>query len=78
MTTVDGPDSVAVDAAGNLFVTTMREGVAVFAADGTRWGRDRCTEQALTARSVTPTPAPLYITAESGVYRVRLAQPGLY
>ena len=38
MTTVDGPDSVAVDAAGNLFVTTMREGVAVFAADGTRWG----------------------------------------
>jgi sugar lactone lactonase YvrE len=39
VTTVDGPDSVAVDAAGNLFVTTMREGVAVFAADGTRWAR---------------------------------------
>ncbi len=75
--TGDVPDGMAVDSAGNLFVTSHR-GIEVFAPDGAAWG-------------VIPVPQPpancafggadgrtLYITARGGLYRVTLAHPGLY
>lgn len=77
VTTGIGPDGVAVDDAGNLFVATGR-GIEVFAPDGARWG----------VISVPRTPAncafggvngrTLFITAEEGLYRVTLTNPGPY
>ena len=77
MSTGDVPDGMAVDTAGNLFVTSHR-GIEAFAPDGEAWG-------------VIPVPQPpancafggadgrtLYITARGGLYRVTLAHPGLY
>jgi gluconolactonase len=77
VTTGDVPDGIAVDSAGNLFITSHK-GIEVFAPDGDIWG-------------VIPVPQPpancafggadgrtLYITARSGLYRVTLAHPGLY
>jgi gluconolactonase len=77
VSTGDVPDGMAVDTAGNLFVTSHR-GIEVFAPDGAAWG-------------VIPVPQPpancafggadgrtLYITARNGLYRVTLAHPGLY
>ena len=66
MTTGDGPDGMAVDAAGNLFVTTD-SGIEVFAPDGTPWGvipvppgwAANCTFGGADGRT-------LYITAEKG------------
>ena len=76
--TVAGPDGMAVDGAGNLFVASYDGGVVeVFAPDGTHWG------------TITPPMGPvtncafggadgrtLYITTHSGLYRVKLANPG--
>lgn len=77
VTNVDGSDGMAVDTAGNVFVTTAT-GIEVFAPDGSSWG----------AIPVPRTPAncafggadgrTLYITAREGLYRVTLAHPGLY
>jgi sugar lactone lactonase YvrE len=77
VSTGDVPDGMAVDTAGNLFVTSHR-GIEVFAPDGEVWG-------------VIPVPQPpancafggadgrtLYITARNGLYRVTLAHPGRY
>jgi sugar lactone lactonase YvrE len=77
VTTGDVPDGMAVDSAGNLFITSHK-GIEAFAPDGGAWG-------------VIPVPQPpancafggadgrtLYITARSGLYRVSLAHPGLY
>ncbi len=78
VTTGPGPDGMAVDAAGNLFVTTDR-GIEVFAPDGTPWGvipvppgwAANCAFGGADGRT-------LYITAGEGLYRVTLAQPGPY
>jgi gluconolactonase len=75
VTTADGPDGMAVDDAGNLFVATG-EGIEVFAPDGTALG-------------VIPVPASncafggpdgrtLYITQPQRLYRVTLTNPGPY
>lgn len=70
-----GADGITTDIAGNLYVTSGR-GVQVFAPDGTSWG----------TISVPMTPAncgfgdsdmrTLYITARTGLYRVRLSVTG--
>jgi gluconolactonase len=77
VTTGGGPDGVAVDDAGNLFVATAR-GIEVFAPDGARWGvipvpriPSNCAFGGVDGRT-------LFITAEGGLYRVTLTGPGPY
>jgi len=77
VTTGVGPDGVAVDDAGDLFVATG-SGIEVFAPDGSRWGDipvprtpANCTFGGADGRT-------LFITAEEGLYRVTLANPGPY
>ena len=75
VSTADGPDGIAVDGTGNLFVASGH-GIEVFAPDGTRWG-------------AIPVPATnsafggadgrtLYITQPGRLYRVALKHPGTY
>jgi gluconolactonase len=75
VTTTDGPDGLAVDDAGNLFVATP-QGIEVFAPDGTRWGEipvpaTNCAFGGADRRT-------LYITQPERLYRVTLANPGPY
>ena len=75
--TQDGGDGIAIDRAGNVFVAT-NIGVQVFKPDGERWGiievpmvPSNCAFGGADART-------LYITARHALYRVQLAQPGIY
>jgi YVTN family beta-propeller protein len=77
VTTGDGPDGMAVDSAGNLFVTT-RSGVEVFAPDGAPWGVIRVPRIPANCAFGGADGRTLYITAESDLYRVTLANPGPY
>jgi gluconolactonase len=72
-----GPDGMAVDAVGNLFVTTD-EGIEVFAPDGSRWGAIEVPKRPANCAFGDADARTLYITAESALYRVRLTQTGLY
>jgi gluconolactonase len=74
--TAGGADGLAIDTAGNIFVTT-RGGVEVFAPDGTRWGAIAVPQQPANCAFGDPDHRTLYITARTALYRVRLAQPGL-
>ena len=76
-TTGVGPDGVAVDAAGNLFVTS-RKGIEVFAPDGSRWGDIPVPRTPSNCAFGGPDGRTLFITAEGGLYRVTLANPGPY
>lgn len=79
--TAGGADGMAVDAAGNLFVTS-NNGIEVFAPDGTKWG-----EIAVPPKPTTSKPTncafggtdrrTLLITTPQALYEVRLANPGL-
>jgi gluconolactonase len=75
VTTADGPDGMAVDDAGNLFVATG-EGIEVFAPDGTSWGvipveATNCAFGGADGRT-------LYIAQPERISRVTLANPGPY
>jgi sugar lactone lactonase YvrE len=72
-----GPDGMAVDAAGNLFVTTGR-GIEVFAPDGTPWGVILVPRTPANCAFGGADGRTLYITAGDGLYRVTLAHPGPY
>ena len=72
-------DGMAIDAAGNLFVTTST-GVQVFDRAGEPWGTivvpdGRAPANCAFGGEDTRT---LYITARQALYRVSLANPGLY
>lgn len=69
-------DGMAVDAAGNLFVTAS-DGVRVFAPDGTAWGTIAVPRQPSNCAFGDADHRTLYITARQGLYKVRLAGPGL-
>lgn len=75
-TTSGNPDGLAIDAAGNIFVATTT-GVEVFAPDGARWGVIAVPQQPANCAFGDPDHQTLYITARTGVYRVRLAHAGL-
>ena len=66
-----GPDGMAVDRDGNLFVTTSA-GVEVFAPDGARLGVILVPEQPANCAFGGADGDHLYITARTGVYRVRV------
>ena len=77
VTTGDGPDGMAVDDAGNLFVTTAL-GIEVYAPDGALWGTIRVPRIPANVAFGGADSRTLYITAEEGLYRVGLAHPGPY
>jgi gluconolactonase len=70
--TTGTPDGMAVDAGGNLFVTSAA-GVEVFDPDGTRWGVITVPQQPANCAFGDADHRTLYITARTAVYRVRLA-----
>ena len=77
VTTSGNPDGMAVDRAGNLFVAT-RTGVEVFAPTGRRWGVVAVPEQPANCAFGDADGRTLYVTARTGLYRFRVASPGLY
>lgn len=64
-----GSDGLAVDVAGNLYVTTTA-GIAVLRPDGTRWGTIPIAEQPANCAFGDPDLRTLYVTARTGLYRV--------
>jgi gluconolactonase len=71
-----GADGLAVDSAGNLFVSTSA-GVRVIAPDGTTWGTIAVPMQPANCAFGGDDLRTLYITARTGLYQVTLAHPGL-
>jgi len=74
--TAGNPDGLAVDVAGNIFVTA-NGGVDVFAPSGTKWGSIAVPMKPANCAFGDADHKTLYITAGSTLYKVRLANPGL-
>ncbi|MBI2892391.1 MAG: SMP-30/gluconolactonase/LRE family protein [Deltaproteobacteria bacterium] len=70
------PDGMAMDRAGNLFVSTSA-GIEVFAPDGARWGTIPVPREPANCAFAGPDAKTLYVTAVEGLYRVDLAIAGL-
>jgi gluconolactonase len=77
VTTGDGPDGMAVDNAGNLFVATG-SGIEVFSPDGARWGVIPVPRIPANCAFGGADGRTLFITAREGLYLVTLANPGPY
>ena len=73
--TADGPDGMAVDQAGNLFVTTA-SGIEAFGPDGRLWGIIPVPRTPANVAFGGSDGRTLYITAEDRLFRVTLAHPG--
>lgn len=71
-----GPDGMAVDTAGNLYVTASA-GVAVYGPDGHAFGVIPVPRQPANCAFGGADHRTLYITARQGLYRVALSIPGL-
>jgi len=74
-TDTPGADGLAVDVDGNLFVTTSA-GVRVLAPSGETLGTIAVPEQPANCAFGDADGKTLYITARTGLYRVRLVIPG--
>jgi len=76
---VPNADGMAMDTGGNLFVTTST-GVQVFDPEGELWGTIEVPDGRVPANCAFggADARTLYITARQAVYRVLLANPGLY
>jgi gluconolactonase len=80
-----GPDGVKCDAEGNFYLTGVKEDnnpagrgyVMVFAPDGALLGRIIVPERPVNCGFGGPDWKTLYITARSGLYRVRTNVPGV-
>lgn len=70
-----GPDGMKVDTQGNLYVTS--NGVAVFDAKGKRLGEIKVAERPANCSFGDADNKTLYITARTGLYKVRLKVPGV-
>ncbi len=75
--TSGNPDGMAIDRAGNLFVTT-RTGVQVFSSAAHIWGTIPVPEQPANCAFGMADARTLFITARTGIYRVALSNPGIY
>ncbi|AKF11176.1 SMP-30/gluconolactonase/LRE family protein [Sandaracinus amylolyticus] len=64
-----GSDGLAVDVAGNLYVTSSR-GVMVLRPDGSEWGTIEIDEQPANCAFGDADRRTLYVTARTGLYRV--------
>jgi gluconolactonase len=69
-------DGMAVDSAGNVYVTTV-EGVEVYAPDGSKWGTLSVPEQPSNCTFGGLDGRTLFITAREGLYRIQLPIAGL-
>jgi gluconolactonase len=79
LVTVSGPDGMAVDQAGNLFVASYNGGgIEVFAPDGEHWGTIEVPGSPTNCAFGGTDGRTLYVTAGAGLYRVTLAHPGIY
>lgn len=74
--TSGNPDGLAIDAAGNIFVATVA-GIDVFAPSGTKWGTIAVPMQPTNCAFGDADHKTLYITAQTTLYKVRLANPGM-
>jgi gluconolactonase len=74
--TSGNPDGLAIDIAGNIFVTTSA-GIDVYDPAGKPWGVIPVPMQPANCAFGDPDHRTLYITARNALYRVRLAHPGL-
>ncbi|MFK7987630.1 MAG: SMP-30/gluconolactonase/LRE family protein [Sandaracinaceae bacterium] len=74
-TDTPGADGMAVDVAGNLFVTTSA-GVRVYAPDGALWGTIDIPEAPANCAFGDTDHRTLYVTARTSLYRVRLTIEG--
>ncbi len=72
----DPSDGMAVDDAGNLYLTTSA-GVEVYRPDGTAWGTLAVPEQPANCTFGGSDRRTLFITARTGLYRAVLNVPGL-
>jgi gluconolactonase len=77
--TVLGPDGMAVDNAGNLFVASYDgRAIEVFAPDGEHWGGIDVLGSPSNCAFGGADGHTLYITTGTRLYRVTLAHPGRY
>lgn len=74
-TNVPGADGMAMDCAGNLYVTAQGA-VRVFEPDGTELGSIAVAEKPSNCAFGGDDRTTLFITAQDGVYSVELAVPG--
>jgi gluconolactonase len=80
-----GPDGVKCDQAGNFYLTGVKEDnnpagqgtIMVFDPDGTLLGRIILPERPVNCGFGGEDWQTLYMTARSGLYRVRTAVPGI-
>ncbi len=73
---VPGPDGMKVDSAGNVYCTSG-PGVMVFDATGKHLGTFSMAEQPANCAFGDNDWKALYMTCRTGLYRVRLAVPGV-
>lgn len=76
VTDTPNADGMAMDTTGNLYVTTAN-GVQVYANDGTPWGTIDVPQRPANCGFGDDDKQTLYITARTGLYRVRIPIPGI-
>jgi gluconolactonase len=74
--TSGGPDGLAIDGGGNIFVATSA-GIDVFSPSGTKWGTIAVPMQPANCAFGDTDHKTLYITARTALYKVRLANAGM-
>lgn len=76
---VAGPDGMAVDESGNLFIASYDGGaIEVFAPDGEQWGIIDLPASTSNCAFGDANGRTLYITTGPALYRVTLSHPGRY
>jgi gluconolactonase len=70
-----GPDGMAVDDAGNLYVTAQ-PGIEVYRSDGTKWGTIPVQKKPSNCGFGGADRKTLYITARESLYQIKLNLPG--
>ncbi|NJL29052.1 MAG: SMP-30/gluconolactonase/LRE family protein, partial [Thermoanaerobaculia bacterium] len=70
------PDGLCIDLRGNVYVATWASTIEVFTPDGTPWGAIPIPQQATNCAFGGPDLRTLYVTAQTGLYRVPMQLPG--